>query len=438
MFHSIAMTRLFLFVTATVWSSVAGFVPKLQRPIFTHALSSMEEENIQGDSLLESLKARQSELVRDRMRKEQKWRNADCSSGIKLAIPDWVRRLDVEYPLAACGSSSGAVFVANLETGHNVATNVAHNDDEDDTLVISNPKTPSGLDSVLRLLYGSYDGGGTLAIAFAGDLIATSNREGSVELWRLGVSSQKLVPQGTMKCLDGILVTCLHLDEDYLWVGTANGNLQAYPLESTLPLALQHEAELEWNFPSALLSLSMCPDIGCGVATTANGSVELVSTEEDGRAICSFYPPFDSGDRRSSPAYGMSAILVSHGNVEEGYSYSIACGGSDGSLWLQSLRITEDGEVDEDQPFFEPVRQMRPPHLGPIKCLASPLPGLLISGGLDGCMRVWDVKEASSLYQFVGYKVWMGSLWTDGSRIVSDGSDNSVVMHDFDKEEEDL
>ena len=111
----------------------------------------------------------------------------------------------------------------------------------------------------------------------------------------------------------------------------------------------------------------------------------------------------------------------------------VACGGNDGSIFLQPVALTSTGEVDVQRPFAKPLRPLRPRHFGPCKCLASPLPGILVSAGQDGGMRVWDVAESMCLYQFVGYKVWMGSLWTDGERLVSDGADNTVIVHDFTK-----
>ena len=75
-----------------------------------------------------------------------------------------------------------------------------------------------------------------------------------------------------------------------------------------------------------------------------------------------------------------------------------------------------------------------PKHFAAVKCLASPAPGLLLTGGLDGTLRLWDIagdERRQFLYQFVGYKVWLGSLWTDGTRVVTDGADNTVIMHDF-------
>ena len=37
------------------------------------------------------------------------------------------------------------------------------------------------------------------------------------------------------------------------------------------------------------------------------------------------------------------------------------------------------------------------------------------------------------LYGIGGYKVWLGSVETDGTHLVADGSDNTVIVHDFSK-----
>lgn len=45
---------------------------------------------------------------------------------------------------------------------------------------------------------------------------------------------------------------------------------------------------------------------------------------------------------------------------------------------------------------------------------------IIITAGIDGSIRVWDLSIKKNLYQFLGYKVWIGSVWTDGVRIVTD------------------
>ena len=60
----------------------------------------------------------------------------------------------------------------------------------------------------------------------------------------------------------------------------------------------------------------------------------------------------------------------------------------------------------------------------------------MITGAHDGTLRVWDDAggvegNPRCLYGFQGYKVWLGSVHTDGTRLVADGSDNQVLVHDF-------
>ena len=38
------------------------------------------------------------------------------------------------------------------------------------------------------------------------------------------------------------------------------------------------------------------------------------------------------------------------------------------------------------------------------------------------------------LYGLAGYKVWLGSVCCDGERLISDGRDNCVLVHDFSSE----
>jgi len=284
-------------------------------------------------------------------------------------------------------------------------------------------------------MYGEWDGKGTVAIAFKDDLICEANRDGGVHFWRLDASSTSLVYQGSMKALEGTLVTCLHLDDEFLWIGSSDGKVQAFPMEANLPLALQTQAELRWQFRSMVLSLSLSPDSGLGVVTTVGGTVELISLEDDERSLCTFYPPYDDDDEEVTKVHALSAVLVAHKEQDDGIvPYSIAVGGNDGSLILQPIQMDEDGELDEYRPFMGSLQRFKPRHQGAVKCLANPIPGLLISASHDGSVRIWDIDTKHCIYQFVGYNVFLGSLWTDGWRIVSDGSDTTVIVHDFEKE----
>jgi WD40 repeat protein len=425
---SIALLFLILHQTESFLSSV--IVPRQSSEAYYYLTTKLRRSSDDSDdgSILESLKARQKELNYRSFISEQKWRNADCSSQIKVRLQnDFCRRLDVEYPLAAIGSTSGNIYIANLETGE-ILTHTAKEVSED---AMQSVDVCIQVERLRQLLHYGAGRVGTVAVAFSGDLICVSNpleESSGVQVWRF--DGTQLVCQGNIQGLDCAIVTCLKIAEDYLWVGTAKGNVYAYSLTEDLdsfPLTLQSQAELEWKFANSIISLSLEPSIGHGVVTTASGAVELISMEDDGKAGCSFYPPLNGKENI------VSAILARITDT----SYAIVCGGGDGSIWSQPLNLDSYGEILDEQPFLDPLTQLRPPHLGPVKCLANPLPGMLVSGGLDGSLRVWDMEEGASLYQFVGYKIWMGAIWTDGYRLVTDGSDNNVIVHDFLSEDND-
>jgi WD40 repeat protein len=336
---------------------------------------------------MESLRARQLELESQDQVRYENWKMAKCESSIPVALPDWVRRIDLQYPLVACGSSSGTIFVAHVETGEILANSESQEVEE-----------LENIEGTLRMLFGAYDGGGTLAIAMDGNLICSAGRNGSVQIHRYDKTSDMLISQGSIQALEGVLVTSLQLDEDNLWVGTADGRVLAYPHSNDSILSLQTEPAYELHVASPVLSLSLEPSIGYGVVTTARASAEIFSMEGDDRILCSWYPPFDAGStRQSSNTYPLTAALV----MTKDGGYCVACGASDGSLYLHPLKWEND-VLDEDHPLCGDAVECAPKHQGPLKCLVSPRPNLLISGGQDGAIRMWDVSEAICLYQFMG------------------------------------
>lgn len=404
--------------------------------------SRNEEDNSNSAGWIESLKARASELDEQEERRISRWKNATCSSKVAVILPDWVRRLDVDYPLAVCGSSRGYLYVTHLETGEVLATNLKPENEQESDNSEDELSTPENLEQTLRLLYGSFDGGGTLAVAFSGSRICSADRSGGVQLWGYDLDSKQLVSQGSMGALEGVLVVSLQLDDEFLWVGTADGQLQGYPLDDDLPLALHKSPECSWKLSSALVSMHVDSELGCAVASTAFGKVELVSLEDEasGQPFASFTPPFDSMERKSSNAFVQACTFVAHSEPKNRKNsqiqqYSVVCGGNNGSLFQQRLKLDEFGNVDTKNPFYKSLKAYESRHLASVRSLSSPRPGIVVSGGQDSSLRVWDVDEMTFLYQFVGYKVWLNSIWSDGARIVSDGADNTIVMHDFDKED---
>lgn len=253
--------------------SASAFVS--QKAVFTRSQPKLFS-SFGDNELAEALKARQQELQSQEDKRYENWKTAKCESSIPVALPDWVRRIDITGDIVAAGSASGTIFVAHAETGDILAQSEAQEVTELD-----------GIESILRILYGPYDGGGTTAIAIDRDLIVSAGRQGSVQIHRYDKTSKILLSQGSMKALEGVLVTCLELDEDHAWIGTADGRVLAYPHSDALtPLSLQSEPAMKFSAGSSpVLSLSLEPSIGFGVFTTAQGSVELFSMEDDNRIL---------------------------------------------------------------------------------------------------------------------------------------------------------
>ena len=48
----------------------------------------------------------------------QNWKDAQCTSTIRLELDDWIRRIAIDtYPLAVVGSSQGHVYLTDLQSG---------------------------------------------------------------------------------------------------------------------------------------------------------------------------------------------------------------------------------------------------------------------------------------------------------------------------------
>jgi len=163
---------------------------------------------------------------------------------------------------------------------------------------------------------------------------------------------------------------------------------------------------------------------------------------------------------------------------EEQQQWSVVVGGSRGQLYQRPLDINHDNKKVQFATSEDDIQRLRPSHAGSVVSMTSPASGLLITGAQDGTIRVWDCtphnhhddieaneeeeeeEEDSSfwnrssdttsssssnsksssrptcMYALTGYKVWLGSIVTDGKRLISDGADNTIVVHDFSGEDD--
>ena len=132
---------------------------------------------------------------------------------------------------------------------------------------------------------------------------------------------------------------------------------------------------------------------------------------------------------------GSCARSISFVSWVRGSRHGVVVGGGNGELWVSDI----DTEPTEKSLFVKDgAQKIEPNHQGPIISLVSRPGGIIASVSHDGQLRVTHAwlgrKGGRPLYGIVGMKVWVGSVCIDeeGKRLVSDGFDDVVVVHDFD------
>ena len=354
--------------------------------------------------------------------------SAGREGGIKLHR--WVR--GGTTTTARRGTIDELEFVCSIPTGDG-------GDDDDDRTVVTCLK----FDSLGRRLFAGGGDGRLRVVTFDGDI---SDVEKSIRT--------TLIPTRTS--------SSSRTSSSFLW-RLKQGNT---PPPSNL---------------SPILSLDMTEALGMVATAHANGNVQVYSHDSDNDDGSDAFPllgvwnPFaDTNDA----CHARSVAFVSGGggrgdddDEEEDVdpSWSIVVGGGNGQMWVQEIHnkridavtgtqrtldaINGDDEDVRRMPtattasampssFFteNTMQQIKPSHRGPVVALSSRSGGILVSAGHDGMLRVSRICKPvpKALYGLGGYKVWIGSICIDdeGKRLLSDGRDDVVVVHDFSKDDE--
>lgn len=455
----------------------------------------------------QSEEAEESDLI-ERQRLNYNWNEANCLSTIRLTTDDWIRRLSMDlYPMVVCGSSRGNLYLGNLEDGdqldclEGVHSEDIHEDIPDDVA-----------ETCIQALYDGYDGNGPFAVAVKKDLIVSSGREGGIYACTIvgqevdlasgsrGGSVQqtklRLQREGKFRGLEGEidsdgtnipppLITSLAFDDrGTLWAGGYDGKLRGYNHEELdpddRPLMLRQKCpDFDIDVGAPILDINVVDETGIIVVTTHTKGVFLYSLHE-GRFLFHCNPFAPSKLRQNVPLsqrqFARTAMIVRTDNSTTTFSTHdddfsseavLIIGGSYGHMHQIQLSIVTD-EMNPSRTVLatsESMTKIRPKHMGPVVCLASPSPGLFVSGSHDETIRVWDCsggteddddhdsedeesapvageskgqnpKMPKVLYALSGYKVWLGSVFANDRKLVSDGADNTVIVHSFDEDED--
>lgn len=397
---------------------------------------------------------------------DQNWRTARCpTTFVSVSDSDWVRRVHMEtYPIAVCGGAHGGVFLVNLEEKEVIGSvekaHIVQVEQESSNTSKANAAGTSMRKQAMEKMYGKLDGGGVVAVAIHGDLIASSGREGGAVLWMnvkkmAGTGGGQLINLGSLPGIENTIVTSLKFDSNgLLWTSCYDGTVRAYDISGFTDRSVTFPPEkpmFQSDFTDSVLDMHLCEELKLGVCATADGGAALFNME-DGQ--------FFVGIMLSEIA-ARSVLIMK--NKEEDGGHSVLCGGGDGEIHRLTLNInSKTGRVDEENPFDvteTTETAIKPKHVGPVMTMASPSDGMFISGGQDGALRVWDcsgAKEAEEetsagareqqqqkqqqkiqtkcMYALTGYKLWLGSACSDGKRLVSDGGDSSIIVRDFSQE----
>ncbi|KAJ8598233.1 hypothetical protein CTAYLR_005474 [Chrysophaeum taylorii] len=358
----------------------------------------INNNNTASSDLYAALRSRQRQVEKEGAELTVRWRKGKCTSRVVAALgDDWVRRCALDWPLCALGTASGSVHVVDVSKPPRVLA-------QDSGTPAHVRYYDGGQD--LSPLHGAYDGGGVTAIALTAATLATGGRAGDVKLWN--VNGPEVTLEATMRCGEGVVVSalCAARGTRAVFAACLDGSVRRYDPE-------WRESWCE-RTGDPVLSLALHPTervLACGLA---DGTVVLLNAL-DGTPVGDLrWRPFDASGARS---------------VAFAFAYLYAAS-SDGQVKRRLLDDDLGAYVDKYD------EQLGPPHDGPVVSLAA-RPGILATAAQDGTLRIWDLGPRSDkqpppcLFGFGGFKVWIGSVDCDDRRLISDGSDNTIIMHDF-------
>lgn len=348
---------------------------------------------LNDDDLFSSLSRRQADLA---AALNTRWAAGGGQAKVAIHLDqDWVRRTAMSYPWVVAGTAQGDLVLADmtdLKAGGGARAARAH------------LRVEAGLGE--RTLMGEYDHGAISAVDCCvradGPLVAAGGRDGraTVHAFKRDTAALELVAEFQ----HGALVSVVRLVDDgrRLVTGSLDGSVREWSLDGRCLRTI------ECGQP--VLAVDRGPD-GAWAIGLSNGTVAIAGPEDE-------------------------AISRSWAVGDEGAAVRAVC-------WADGYVVT--GSVSGDILAW---KDGLPEELvacdGPVVALAY-ANGRIAAGAHDGMVRVFQVRREAvpeqvetkpfrPLLAVGGYNVWMGAVAIDEERLLADGTNDVLIIHDFSAE----
>uniref|UniRef100_A0A7S4W063 Anaphase-promoting complex subunit 4 WD40 domain-containing protein n=3 Tax=Ditylum brightwellii TaxID=49249 RepID=A0A7S4W063_9STRA len=269
------------------------------------------------------------------------------------------------------------------------------------------------------------------------DLLLSASLDGSFALWDLRTGDLVHRCQLTSDHGEDVSIQCADVDTSkegeshVMYFGLNTGHVVGYCVKDVIASAGMWEEDT-------------CPIPSCSfMAYETNGKEGFVLNDIDEGMI--------------GGAVGMKGVtsilcagngLISSGGVG---TSSIVTGGSDGTVkqWeIMERKIPSQPTLSpptpeiklEHWPRLSTQRMKQCAHLfeghcGSITSLACVDRTKVLSAGADGTVRIWDRSEGKELYRMDGFTSKISSLCLEENRLITDGMEEYVCLHDFEVDE---
>ena len=364
------------------------------------------------DTLDMSLLARRFQEVRDAevdrrteslLTAAKNWRTGRCEQRTVCVLDEWIRRLKCANGVVAMGTYSGAVVLAELESGEVVERWASEaeeamdrDDDDDDDDLDEYEEEYEELDGPLDFSTSQPYSDEVTAIDFDGERVGSGDASGRL---RLRTRERGLV----LSAQHNAPVTGVHWRDDArAYSCSADRRLCAWDVGGPTQDGAGDAA------PAAALAARrpiLCMSVCDGYAALGLASGEVcVVTLEPLRELFTF----------DAHADAVSAVHLTT-------TSTLTTGAADGEVAIWRL------EEDEGSPR----RCVRlEGHSAPVVALDAD-GEKIVSGARDGTVRVWDAEAAKLRFMLQGFTAYIGSVQADPSWLIADGTNNAVVLLDF-------